>query len=790
MKARLFRLPLLIALLAFFIPAIQPSAFAQTDNWNVAVLDQILAGVQPGQKLAQIGDMQVLVSRLAAWRNQLAGLPSTQSAFDGIAATWPDGDVYYSFSDSGTNAVPADLQAAFLNAAADWAMFANLRFIPRTTQANYVTVQVETGLEGGLSAVGMVGGQQFLSISPDAWNRGTMCHEIGHTLGLVHEHQRSDRDNFVTILTNNIVPGGLGNFVLLSDSRNQGDYDFLSVMHYARNYLSTSASLDTIEPQPAYIQFINLMGQPGPTTLSVGDRAGMAQVYGPAPPLSSIVTNTLDTGPGSLRAALYFAFDHPGTHITFNIPTNDPGYSNGVFTIQPSDQLPWLVNATDLDGSTEPTNAGSAPSGPLIVINGGSAPRPSTYANGLYFGGTNCTVRSLVINGFAASGVLITNAASNTLAGCYLGTDATGEFAVTNGLAPLTIGNGATGNIIGGITASNRNVISGGVFQGVVIAGSGATGNLIQGNYIGLNATGTAALPNGFSGVGLVGGAQGNIIGGSVPGAGNVISGNSIQGIALRDPGTANNLIEGNFIGLDPSGTVAIPNAAAAIEIFLGAQSNMIGGTLPGMRNIISGNSVQGVLIDGAGTTGNQVQGNYIGLNPAGTAAISNVEAGVGIFGAAQSNIIGGASPAMRNIISGNGLQGVAIGNAGTTGNVVEGNYLGLDPTGTTAIPNAASGVNLFDGAQGNNIGGVASGAGNVISGNSLQGVALQDSGTANNFIQGNFIGLNAAGAAAVPNLSCGVELFANAGANVVGGGNFVSGNGGDGVLLDNSTLR
>jgi hypothetical protein len=131
--------------------------------------------------------MDVLAANLQAWRDQLAtGGPTSLSAFSSSAPTWPNGDVYYTFSTSGSNAVPANLQKAFLDAAGEWATFANLHFIPWTTQANYVTVQVLAGLEGGVSAVGMVGGQQFLSVGPGAWNRGTLCHEIGHTLGLVH----------------------------------------------------------------------------------------------------------------------------------------------------------------------------------------------------------------------------------------------------------------------------------------------------------------------------------------------------------------------------------------------------------------------------------------------------------------------------------------------------------------------------------------------------------------------------------------------------------------------------
>ena len=94
--------------------------------------------------------------------------------------------------------------------------------------------------------------------------------------------------------------------------------------------------------------------------LSPGDRAALAYLYGPpAVPLTNVVTTTADVGPGSLRAAIYYATDHPGTTIRFNIPTSDPGYSNGVFNIHLTGMLPPLVtDGTVIDGSTQPGFAG------------------------------------------------------------------------------------------------------------------------------------------------------------------------------------------------------------------------------------------------------------------------------------------------------------------------------------------------------------------------------------------------------------------------------------------------
>jgi len=206
------------------------SAPGQSNDWNVAVLDQILAATPSGSTVAQVGDMEMLVSGLVAWRNELAGLPAPRSAFSGTAPLWTGGNVYYQFHAS----VSAQEKQAFVDATREWETFANVHFVLRTSQSNYILVEEVAGLSGGQATVGMIGGQQAFKIGPNAWSRTVLCHELGHTLGMVHEHQRSDRDSYVTILTSNIVPGQEGNFVKLPTSQNLGTYDFLSILHYSR----------------------------------------------------------------------------------------------------------------------------------------------------------------------------------------------------------------------------------------------------------------------------------------------------------------------------------------------------------------------------------------------------------------------------------------------------------------------------------------------------------------------------------------------------------------------------
>ena len=226
-----------------------------------AIYERLLQGVVNDEQIVMVGDMGIKASIVRAnLRRALAAQGKASSEPESVSppgfVAWPSGVVPYAFATD----ITAAHQTDFNDAAAEWAMFANIQFIPRTTQTDYVFVENQpTGMEGGVSAVGKVGGAQLFRIG--SWNRGTLCHELGHTLGLVHEHQRSDRDTFVTILTQNIVPGGEANFTIISPSLNRGAYDFYSIMHYARNALSIDPdNLDTIEPQPAYSTFLNVYG--------------------------------------------------------------------------------------------------------------------------------------------------------------------------------------------------------------------------------------------------------------------------------------------------------------------------------------------------------------------------------------------------------------------------------------------------------------------------------------------------------------------------------------------------
>ena len=284
-------------------------------------------------------------------------------------------------------------------------------------------------------------------------------------------------------------------------------------------------------------------------------------------------------------------------------------------------------------------------------------------ASGNIIGGTNALARN-VLSGNSQYGIFITdsNTTGNVVLGNYIGTDASGTNALANGLSGVFIGNGASGNIIGGTNALARNVLSGNSQYGVIMT-SNTTGNVVLGNYIGTDAGGSLMVSNVLGGVFLADGASQNLIGGTNAGAGNVISGNLGNGILMRGSNVVNNTVQGNFIGTDATGMNPLPNTVAGVTIDTGSSSNLIGGTVAGARNVISGNNGYfdyGVIITGAGTSGNVVEGNYIGLGADGVTAVPNYF-GMVCSGGATSNTFGGTVAGARNVISGNASYGMLV---------------------------------------------------------------------------------------------------------------------------------
>ncbi len=284
--------------------------------------------------------------------------------------------------------------------------------------------------------------------------------------------------------------------------------------------------------------------------------------------------------------------------------------------------------------------------------------------------------------------------------------------------------------------------------DGIEIGGSGADNNLIYGNYIGTNFDGTLAIGNARHGVVIYNGVQGTKVGGTGTGEGNIISGNTVHGVVIDGNGistTTANVVQGNLIGLNAAGAATLGNGDSGVRILGGAGVNTIGGITAAARNVISGN-VDGIYIQDA--DGITIQGNYIGTDVTGLLDRGNSDRGVQLESGANNTFIGGTTAAARNVISGNDNDGIIISDGaspgtGTTGTVIQGNFVGVGADGTTAVGNGTNGVRITT-ESGHTIGGTVAGAGNVIAHNGKDGVMIQDSAANMNSILGNVIHANA----------------------------------------------
>ncbi len=363
-----------------------------------------------------------------------------------------------------------------------------------------------------------------------------------------------------------------------------------------------------------------------------------------------------------------------------------------------------------------------------------------------------------VISNNGGSGITIRDDASgNRVAGNWIGLAADGTSPAGNAGEGISIFAGASANIIGtnGDGTSDeleRNVISGNGEYGIDISGSETTQNVVAGNYIGVDISGSSAISNTWFGI-MVWESTNNRIGTDGNGLadaleGNVVSGNGGGGVRL-DGGSSGNLVAGNLIGINAAGDAAIPNDGNGVLIQAGSANNLVGTNADGLsdvleRNVVSGNSSTGIRIFDDGTDGNVVAGNYVGTNAAGDAAIPNGGRGVIVQSCANTRV-GGTTAAERNVISGNGTDGIQVYSATMT--LVQGNYIGTDAIGISALGNTDYGVNVAR-AKGTVVGGTASGARNVIAFSGLAGIRMTEYTPTNrlsydNSLRGNIIHSN-----------------------------------------------
>jgi hypothetical protein len=543
----------------------------------------------------------------------------------------------------------------------------------------------------------------------------------------------------------------------------------------------------------------------------------------PLPPITKHVTITGKTGGGGA----------PGTIIS-----GSGGGTTGLVLSAGGDVTNLVINS--MGGSGLELDAGGMVSNCYIGTSATGEFPMGNSGEGIAVFGPGVTVKNCVVSGNSGDGIGIdgNNVSGVKVQGCMIGVDVDGQNPIPNGYG-VFIGSGAHNNLVGGTSEADRNIISGNTKDGVVIGESqNSPRNTVAGNYIGVGADGTTKIANGVNGVNIHGSSS-NTIGGTAPGARNIIAGNGDTGVNLGaftggfgGPTPSNgNKVLGNYLGVDVAGAL-LKNMTNGVNIGAGSDRNIIGGPTAAARNIVAGAGATGVIVEGHHNT---VIGNYIGTG------IHGSETGygnnTGVLCETADNTIGGTSAADRNIIAGNNGVGVSLagvrdtvegnwigldsgGNllankgdgvditagsenkvlknvlasdqgslvkiGGGSKHVVAGNLLGLSPDGSVLLGHVGFGVDFQNGSE-CRIGGTKASDRNVIAGAGSAGVIIFAGN--NNTIEGNYIGAGKSGAATGFGNEGGIEITGSASGNTIGGPsagdrNVISGNNNYGIVL------
>ena len=445
-----------------------------------------------------------------------------------------------------------------------------------------------------------------------------------------------------------------------------------------------SATL-SIDPNSGLALTTDQRGAPRVNGTSIDIGAVESEIY--------LVTTTSDTplaGQTTLRQAITGANLFTDSFILFAIPGGGP------HIISPTSALPPIVFGVSIEGSSQPGYSGS----PLIQIAGSPGDGDGLT---LSAGSDGSVIQGLDISGVHTSGAAIQVLSNGDLIqGDYLGTDLTGSLAAGNGYGVSIQGNSST---IGGTDVASRNLISGNLLGGVVIATG--SGNVVEGNLIGADVTGVNAIGNAQFGI-QISNAPNNTVGGSASGAGNTIVGtqvlagspNSGWGIEVVGAGSSGSVIQGDVIGE----VQGLGNAGVGIADDLA--TILIGGVLAGQSNVIGFNGGAGISLASVGAADSRVRQNRIVGNAGGGIAVAASGA------AHQPPVLTGAS-IVGNLLK---VRGAAVPGAllefyvSTTGqgsvfigSATEGSQTDNDPAAGTfnfAIPipasvGAAAGVSI-----------------------------------------------------------------------------------------------
>ena len=404
------------------------------------------------------------------------------------------------------------------------------------------------------------------------------------------------------------------------------------------------------------------------------------------------------SGNTSLRAAI----EQANASAAGTLNQLDFDITDGIgseFTIQLAAALPWITSLIQIDGATQ-NNADLVIDGSAIATSG---------IDGFRILADSVRVSDLKLTGFSSDGIEIFRAASVVI---------DSVTSADNAGAGVRFNDSTQSQIVNSVLVGNGT-------SGVQLVGATADqGNLVFNNRAGL---GLDDVADGNVSFGVQVLAGGNFI------IDNVISGNNKSGLVISGSRAANNTVYGNRIGTNSAGTLSVSNQAGILVT--GADDNIIGGTGPGQRNVVSGNTGAGVFIAG-GSTGTQFENNFVGLNLAGTDAIAN--GGSGIFlrsGATQTLVTG-------NYVAGNSKSQISLIATGTTGNTISANHVGFGTDGSR-VDGGVVGILLS--ADGNTIGGATEADGNLVTGSNA-GISLNGAAARDNVIQNNRLGTDATG--------------------------------------------
>jgi CSLREA domain-containing protein len=488
-------------------------------------------------------------------------------------------------------------------------------------------------------------------------------------------------------------------------------------------------------------------------------------VFAAAPAGAATITvnttadSSADDGSCTLREAVTAANTDTASGAAVGECPAGAGADNVAFSISgpsphviaPASDLPDLVTPMTIDGSTDPQ---------LIALDGNSSSDP--FPSGFYVTGDNVSINELAIVRWY-NGVFITDEAdSTTVSNSWVGTNPGGAAGFGNTLRGIDIRGGASNTLI------SDNVIASNAQEAVKVAGDDTTGATLTGNLIGIKPDGTAALPN--NDAVTVSETAGTRIGGPEPGDGNVISGNTGRAIAAAASTTVNRpvqdlVVQGNFIGTDPSGLIDLGNGGTGIDMAGDVRSSLIEG------NTISGNGGMGILLRDfapwnlVGPSDTAIRGNRIGVGTDGS-SIPNAFQGISIGGGSELPILGTEVGGTSGLTPGGACTGdcnVIAGNA-SSGVYVDGEQSMVSILGNEIRGNGGLGIELvpFSGSTPNDLGDLD------IGGNELQNfpvlqAALADVPGGGTLVTGSFN--------SVAGATYRIEVFENSAADPTGFG-------------------